>query len=170
MHGAVDAAEKGLVDAEMITRWTSARLGVLLDKLTLEDWAELQDDPDKRRKAIRGSSVELRAAARLTEAATRHERALHYLSLPVDDVFDALDPLLLADRYGFPGHAEARAQAEANETHWKVFYKERYGIDPMNADQLRQVAVAMRHHGGELSQQLAALKPRVIRLSFGEKD
>jgi hypothetical protein len=40
----------------------------------------------------------------------------------------------------------------------------------MDADQLREVAVAMRHLGGELSQQLAALKSHVIRLSFGETD
>jgi hypothetical protein len=149
IHGVVDAEQKGLANAEILVRYTTANTALLVDNARRDDAQRLLDDPDFRREKMRSRArrdTELRAMARVVDAACRLKRRLVPLSIPVADIFDLLDETLIKNRFGgFPGHAEARAAAAFAAESWKDLYATKFGIDVLKDDWIfEQVAREMR--------------------------
>ena len=117
--GAAEADRKGLADAEIVMRYTTALIAFLVDKVSNPQLARLQADPAERRRVISSSSKndpERRAMATILQTAAVLEREVVPLSVEVDDIFDLLDEGLLRERFPrFQGHAVARQGAGARQ-------------------------------------------------------
>lgn len=134
IHGAVSAERKGVVDSEVVLFWTAAKLAVLLDNLIEDEWRQLEEDSDYRlAQSRKPAKTELKAMADILMRAEQVGRSITPVGIPVDDIFDLLDEEILRERFGFPGHAAARAQHEEvsarKKINWKAFYRETYGVE-----------------------------------------
>ncbi len=126
IHGASRASRKGLVDSELVMRFTTAKLALLLDNVAEKTCRRIRDDAMERRRLAKEGSTEEQAMAQTMDAAYRLERDLRPIPLPCHDAFDLLDEGILTERYpSFPGHAVAR---ERHPKRWKEGYDRAYGI------------------------------------------
>lgn len=146
IQGASRAKRKGLVDGELVMRYTTARLALLLDNVTEETCHRIRDDERERTRLAKEGSTEEQAMAQTFEAAYRNHRDILPLGLPCRDAFDLLDEDILIKRYPrFPGHASARERHPA-EVPWKDGYSRDYGI-AVGPDLFREVVPAMAERG-----------------------
>lgn len=134
IHGAVAAHKKGIVDSETVLIWTAAKLAVLLDNLTSNEWTALEADPDHcRDQARKGTKTEIKAMAEILLRAHAVGRDIAAVGIPVPDIFDLLDEQLLRERFPkFPSHSAARDEWERacakQQINWKAFYRDRYDL------------------------------------------
>ena len=131
----------------MLIRFTRAAIAVVFDKLDRAVIARLQSDREFREESLRSRETELQAMASLLHRAAENGREVRPLALPVPDIFDALDEVILCDQYPrFPGHVDAHAAWEAEKRkipNRKIFYQDRFGI-PNAVETYRKIAGVMR--------------------------
>ena len=168
IHGAVHAERKGVVDSEVVLSWTAAKLAVLLDNLVEDEWRRLEQDPEYRlQQSRKPAKTELKAMADILLRAGQVGRPIAPVGIPVDDIFDLLDEAILEERFGFPGHASARAQHEEatarKKINWKAFYGETYGIE-VEPPLFGEVGEEMARRGAS-SPRLTELIDRLIGLA-----
>jgi hypothetical protein len=81
--------------------------------------------------------------AQLVLNAKGHHTVLRPFPQPADDIFDLLDPGILAAEFPmFPGHTQTQAEwleSKKRVPNRKVFYEQRYGI-PRTEDAYARVA------------------------------
>jgi energy-coupling factor transporter ATP-binding protein EcfA2 len=170
IHGAKDAEGKGIVDSEMMLRFTSAKVAIMLDKITSADFSGLVSsraarDDVKQKKSKTG--IELRHLARLIQRADDLERPLQLVPLDGEDIFDLVSEELLRERFGFPGHVDARRLVTERQGRWKDIYREQWGIDVLDISTFNALGSAMRDRG-LIPAELVAILDEVIRLAAGE--
>jgi putative AbiEii toxin of type IV toxin-antitoxin system len=138
----------GVLDAEMLLRWSSAQICVMFDDLAQAELDELVAMSDgELRKASRKGKTERQYMARLMAEARRLARPMHVQGIPVHDIFDLLDdPALHAVFPRWPGRARARAaqKREGEGVHPKDFREREYGIPKHEVFWYAQVADRMR--------------------------
>jgi hypothetical protein len=172
IHGAFGAERKGVVDAELLLRFTTATVGLLLDSLDREDAMRLTVDATYRKAvAARPHWSELREMARVVERAIANERGLVPFSIPTHDVFDLLDQDILKEQFPvFPGHMMAREQhaARNKKPGWKQFYADEYNADLLaKAHLFGQVAAEMRIRRLPLNPALERLREDILNVAQG---
>jgi ABC-type branched-subunit amino acid transport system ATPase component len=138
----------GVLDTELLLRWSSAQVCVMFDDLAQTELDELVAlDDDTLRKASRKGKTERQYMARLIGKARQLNRPLHIEGIPVHDIFDLLtDAALRAVFPKWPGHTQARAdQKRAGKgLHPKEFRERAYGIPKHDVFWYAQVADLMR--------------------------
>lgn len=144
IHGAVGAEQKGVVDAEVLLRWTGALPAIMLDHVAAADWQRLEADPEFRRKeASSGKHLESRVLARILERSVALDRPVVALPIAQADIFDVLDEEIVKQCFGaFPGHFAARQAAARSPQGWKSFYRSEYRVD-VTPDTVERIAVEM---------------------------
>lgn len=143
------ARSVGVLDAEMLVRWTSADLAVMFDDMRRREIDELLAMSDEALSlATRKGKTERRYMASLIHAARRLGRPMHLHGITVHDIFDLLSDKALRDTFPkWPGHAKARVayQRRGKHTHRKDFYEREYGIPKSEVYWYSQVAQKMRN-------------------------
>lgn len=167
IHGAARAETKGLIDGEILMRYTSLPAALMLDATSAAEVDLLVADEAIRVAAARDRKVERRALARLLNQALETGHSLHPIPLPAPDIFDLLDERLLRRRFpGFPGHAAARAACR--DKNWKGFYAAEYGIDLVRTPAVfSEIAGEMRSAGVAGEHPLVAALDQVLLLAAG---
>jgi hypothetical protein len=142
-----------VVEAEVLFRYTSARIRVLVDNDVADFVPALRNDPDALEAALRQKkNTELQALAQLLRTAAQAERdaELEVLSIPVPDMFFLLDDRIITELYReYPGHGQAESdwmemrERSGQQIGRKRFRSERYGV-PDDGGLYSNVATLMR--------------------------
>jgi len=138
-----------VIESRVLLRYCAAhRVAVVFDALDEACIATLIADPDARRRA-RGNKnrPECQNMATLLDHAHEQGKEVTPLALPVPDMFDLLDERILKERYGFPGHVEARRAFEherREEQRYHHYVKEKFEFDPKSLEIFQSVAGEMR--------------------------
>lgn len=145
----------GIIEAEVLWRFTAAEAVVLVDNNVANRVREIQFDAEARREArSQRSNTELQQIANLLETAIALERDVTVLSIPTFDMFGVLDEdLLMAKFPDFPGHASAKAAWEDNQPKGgkngmglKAYLRERYRVD-LGLETFEEIATQMALEG-----------------------
>ena len=141
-----------VVDAEVMLRFTSAGIRVLLDNDVAALVPGLRSNPDLLEEALRNKkNTELRAVAQLIRTARELEREedIRVLDIQAPDMFFMLDEGVVTEIYGrYPGHADAETawaqmRSETGQNiNRKRFRKEQYQV-PDDLDTYRQISALM---------------------------
>jgi hypothetical protein len=157
-----------IVEHEVLIRITRAVLAVVFDKLSEDTIWRLLNDPVFREDSLSSNSTELQAMASLLKNADKNERLVQPLSLPLDDIFDAIHEDVIRDQFSaYPGHEAARAAYGAlpkGSPNRKKFYESAYGI-PDRVATYTQLGSLMRDLN-LVSTELLALASEAERLAF----
>jgi len=169
LHGAAKAKNKGIVEQELLLRFTAAQAALVFDNIHRDEIARLQDDAEYRETVKRKKGwSELQEMAHIIDQAIRSDRPVVPLPLPAHDIFDLLDESVIQRRFPlFPGHSAARTAASSSR--WKDFLAERYGIDLITSPEVlfRDLASGMRANGVADDHPLAILRDEVLLLAAG---
>lgn len=151
LHGHSRAV--GILEAEVLMRFTSAPAAVWLDNVPAEVIAKLKSDREFALQAEKyDKNDEVRTMAKLLLTAEKIGKEVEPLPQPCTDVFDLLDEEILRDFYpNFPGHAAAvglwRAEKErGGPKNRKKFYEQRFAI-PADVEAFSRVARKMAEEG-----------------------
>ena len=136
IHGANRAV--GLVEAETLLRFTSARVAVWLDNVPADVLNRMRVDPEfaatvkSNNQKKYGSEEKTMADLLLTARALG--RQIEPLPHPGADVFDLLDEATIRQAHpSYPGHAvaaeERATQRARGNSDWKGRYRKLYGVD-----------------------------------------
>lgn len=141
---------KGIIEADALFSFTTARIAVLLDTNVAQEAAAMQDDPTVLERALRDKRrTEIKAAAQLIRSAAHAERHVKVLGHSGDDIFDLLtERAIQAQGPEFPGHQAARERHAAlpQKQHYKTFLRGTYGLGMDNA-MFAAIAQDMHDHG-----------------------
>lgn len=143
LHG--ESRAPGILDAEIVIRYSSAAVAVWLDRIPAKDVADMLADP---RSAIRiakdkSKTPEIRTVGKLVAAAAEHGSEVTPIPHPGGDIFDLLDEETIRQLFpAFPTHEEARRAAEAVGMSQKQYYFNTYGIS-FDVAGLRRIASDM---------------------------
>lgn len=99
----------GILEAEVLWRYTSAAIAVLVDNDIAKLASDFSSDASARSEGMRQrSNTELHAIAKLYESAAQAEKQIRLFSIPTFDMFGLLDEDLIRERVPeFPGHLSA---------------------------------------------------------------
>ena len=143
---------KGIIDAEVLLRFSSAPAAAWLDRVSRHVAERLKADPDTADDIANDKkqfSDEERHLAQLMRTASEHDRVVEPLPHPGQDIFDLLhDEAIIACFPTFPGHSAAneafdKASERRDGLRRKDFYADAYDIEDREST-FRAIATEMR--------------------------
>ena len=134
---------KGIVEADLLMRYSDARLAFLIDDVRRAEIQEMLTDDTKLAEAAKSRKAEEQAIARLIQDARANGRHVQLFGIPTHDIFDLLDDDAIRTRFPkWPGHVAAGAKyqvaTERKKVNRKDFYEAKYGIPKSERDTLRR--------------------------------
>ena len=157
LHG--ESRASGIIDAEIVPRYSSAAVAVWLDRVPAEALAKIMADPMSAARVANDKSQtpEIRTVAKLVAAAAHYGREVTPIPHPGGDIFDLLDERTITQLFpSFPTHHEARQAAHAAGMSQKQYYRTAYGISSDVAG-LRKIALEMVSTGAPRHDAFAVL-------------
>lgn len=147
LHGIKQA--QGVLDAQILMRFTSAKVAVLVDGLAHEVVERAQRDPAYRAKLRRSPKIEESAIAKLLDAADVHGREVVVFSIPdKKDIFFTLDEQAIRSVFPkYPGHQlfdAAYKRDQKNGEHYKAFRERKFDIPKATIDWYPRIVEQMR--------------------------